>query len=99
MAYGVSEFGSGPILPTSVHDEDAVAAVLAKLGRYAESVEAALTELPKIAHASQHDWLARQPKGKRWCECFALNDADADAAGRRGALSGGEVYPVAALRQ
>ena len=35
VAYSVSEFGSGPILPTPVRDEEAVAAVLAKLGDHA----------------------------------------------------------------
>ena len=82
----MSEFGSGPILPTSVHDEDAVAAVLAKLGGHAEPVAAALAELPEIAHASEHDWSARQAEGRRWRECFALTDADADAARAFGCL-------------
>ena len=82
----MSEFGSGPILPTSVHDEDAVAAVLAKLGEHAEPVAAALAELPEIAHASEYDWSARQAEGRRWRECFALTDADADAARAFGCL-------------
>ena len=86
VAYSVTEFGSGPILPTSVHDEDAVAAVLAKLGGHAEPVAAALAELPEIAHASDHDWSARQAEGRRWRECFALTDADADAARAFGCL-------------
>jgi ParB/RepB/Spo0J family partition protein len=86
VAYSVSEFGSGPILPTTVHDEDAVAAVLAKLGGHAEAVAAALAELPEIAHASEHDWSARQAEGRRWRECFALTDADADAARAFGCL-------------
>ncbi len=80
VAYSVTEFGSGPILPTTVHDEYAVAAVLAKLGTHAEAVAAALAELPEIAHTSEHDWSARQAEGRRWRECFALTDADADAA-------------------
>jgi ParB/RepB/Spo0J family partition protein len=86
VAYSVGEFGSGPILPTSVHDEDAVAAVLAKLGSHAEPVAAALAELPEITHASEYDWAARQAEAARWRECFALNDIDADAARAFGCL-------------
>ena len=86
VAYSVSEFGSGPILPTTVHDEHAIAAVLAKLGAHAEAVAAALAELPEITHASEHDWSARQAEGRRWRECFSLTDADADAARAFGCL-------------
>jgi ParB/RepB/Spo0J family partition protein len=86
VAYSVSEFGSGPILPTTVHDEEAVAAVLAKLGSHGEAVAVALAELPEIAHTSEHDWSARQAEGRRWRECFALTDADADAARAFGCL-------------
>jgi len=86
VAYSVTEFGSGPILPRSVHDEDAVAAVLAKLGPHAEPVAAALGELPEIVHAAEHDWSARQADGRRWRECFGLTDADADAARAFGCL-------------
>ncbi len=86
VAYSVGEFGSGPILPTTVHDEYAVAAVLAKLGGHAEAVAAALAELPEIAHASDHDWSARQAEGRRWRECFALTGNDADAARAYGCL-------------
>jgi ParB/RepB/Spo0J family partition protein len=86
VAYSVTEFGSGPILPRSVHDEDAVAAVLAKLGPHSEPVAAGLAALPEIMHASEHDWEARQAEGRRWRECFALTDADADAARAYGCL-------------
>jgi hypothetical protein len=60
--------------------------VLAKLGGHAEPVAATLAELPEIAHASDHDWSARQAEGRRWRECFALTDADADAARAFGCL-------------
>jgi ParB/RepB/Spo0J family partition protein len=86
VAYSVSEFGSGPTLPRSVHDEQAIEAVLAKLGQQAEPVAAALAELPEIAHASEHDWAARQAEGTRWRECFSLTDQDADAARAFGCL-------------
>jgi ParB/RepB/Spo0J family partition protein len=86
VAYSVSDFGSGPILPASVRDEDAVEAVLAKLGGHADAVAAALAELPEIAHASEYDWSARQGEGRRWRECFALDGDDADAARAFGCL-------------
>jgi ParB/RepB/Spo0J family partition protein len=86
VAYSVGEFGTGPILPTSVRDEEAVAAVLAKLGGHGDAVAAALAELPEITHTSDCDWSARQAEGQRWRECFALSDEDADAARAFGCL-------------
>ena len=86
VAYGVSEFGSGPMLPRSVHDEQAIEAVLAKLGEHAGRVAEALEALPQIQHASEYDWAARQAEGTRWRECFSLDDQDADAARAFGCL-------------
>jgi ParB/RepB/Spo0J family partition protein len=86
VAYSVSEFGSGPTLPRSVHDEQAVEAVLAKLGDHAGRVAEALASLPQIEHASEYDWAARQAEGTRWRECFSLDDQDADAARAFGCL-------------
>lgn len=86
VAYGVSEFGSGPVLPASVGDEQAVAAVLAKLGGHAARVAEALAELPEIVHASEYDWSARQAEGRRWRQCFSLDRDDADAARAFGCL-------------
>ena len=86
VAYSVSEFGSGPTLPRSVHDEQAVDAVLAKLGEHAARVAEALEALPQIEHASEYDWAARQAEGTRWRECFSLDDQDADAARAFGCL-------------
>jgi ParB/RepB/Spo0J family partition protein len=86
VAYSVSEFGSGPTLPRSVRDEEAVKAVLAKLGGHAARVAEALAELPEITYASEYDWAARQAEGTRWRECFSLTDQDADAARAFGCL-------------
>ena len=86
VAYSVSEFGSGPVLPASLRDEDAIAAVLAKLGRHAEKVAEALSALPEIAHASEYDWAARQAEARRWRDCFSLDHDDADAARAFGCL-------------
>jgi ParB/RepB/Spo0J family partition protein len=86
VAYGVSEFGSGPVLPASVRDEDAIAAVLAKLGQHAEKVAEALAALPEIEHASEYDWAARQAEARRWRDCFSLDRDDADAARAFGCL-------------
>jgi ParB family transcriptional regulator, chromosome partitioning protein len=86
VAYSVSEFGSGPLLPASVHDEDAPAAALAKLGEHAAKVAEALAALPEIVHASEYDWAARQAEGRRWRECFSLDADDADAARAYGCL-------------
>jgi ParB/RepB/Spo0J family partition protein len=86
VAYSVSEFGSGPTLPRSVHDEQAVEAALAKLGEQGARVAEALATLPQIEHASEYDWAARQAEGTRWRECFSLDDQDADAARAFGCL-------------
>lgn len=86
VAYSVSEFGSGPTLPRSVGDEDAVEAVLGKLGERAAKVAEALAELPEITHSSEFDWAARQAEGTRWRECFSLTAEDADAARAFGCL-------------
>ena len=86
VAYSVSEFDSGPTLPRSVHDEQAIEAVLAKLGDHAARVADALEALPQIEHASEYDWAARQAEGTRWRECFSLDDQDADAARAFGCL-------------
>jgi hypothetical protein len=86
VAYGVSEFGSGPVLPASVRDDDAIAAVLAKLGPHAEKVAEALAALPEIEHASEYDWAARQAEARRWRDCFSLDRDDADAARAFGCL-------------
>ena len=86
VAYSVSEFGSGPVLPRSVGDEEAVAAVLAKLGEHAAKVAEALAALPEIAHASEYDWSARQAEARRWRDCFSLDEEDADAARAFGCL-------------
>jgi ParB/RepB/Spo0J family partition protein len=86
VAYSVSEFGSGPILPVSVRDEEAVAAALAKLGEHGAKVADALAELPEIAPASEYDWSAREAEARRWRECFSLGREDADAARAFGCL-------------
>jgi len=86
VAYSVSEFGSGPVLSASVHDDDAPAAALAKLGEHAAKVAEALARLPAIVHASEYDWSARQAEGRRWRECFSLDADDADAARAFGCL-------------
>ncbi len=86
VAYGVSEFGSGPILPTSVRDEDAIATVLAKLGDHARKVREALAALPEIVQKHEYDWSARQAEGRRFRESFSLDRTDADAARAFGCL-------------
>lgn len=86
IAYSVSEFGSGPILPASVRDEDAVAAVLAKLGARASKVSEALAALPEIVQKDEYDWSARQAEGRRFRECFSLDGEDGDAARAFGCL-------------
>lgn len=86
VAYSATEFGSGPILPDSIPDADALAAVLAKLGDHAERVAEAFAALPEIAHKSEHDWAARQAEHSRWRECFALTAEDVDAARAFGCL-------------
>jgi ParB family chromosome partitioning protein len=86
VAYSVSEFGSGPILATAVRDEEAVVAVLAKLGPHARTVEEALAALPEIVAKDEYDWSARQAEGRRFRECFSLDGEDADAARAFGCL-------------
>jgi ParB/RepB/Spo0J family partition protein len=86
VAYSVSEFGSGPLLSTSVRDEEAVAAVLAKLGDHAPRVSEALAALPEIVAKDEYDWSARQAQGRRFRECFSLDGEDADAARAFGCL-------------
>jgi hypothetical protein len=83
VAYSVRGW-HGPILPGS--RDDAVPTLLAKLGPHAEAVEAALTALPEIEHASEYDWAAREAEDRRQRECFALTDEDADAARAFGCL-------------
>jgi len=86
VAYSASEYGHGPILPTSARDEQAVAVVLAKLGSHSDRVASALATLSEIAHTSEHDWAAREAEHNRWRECFALNAEDIDAARAFGCL-------------
>ena len=86
VAYSATAFGSGPILPDSIPDADALTAVLAKLGDHAERVAEAFAALPEIAHKSEHDWAARQAEHSRWRECFALTAEDTDAARAFGCL-------------
>ena len=69
VAYSVGGY-HGPILPGS--RDDALPAVLAKLGPHAEAVEAAFAALPEIRHASEHDWEARDAEERRQRACFAL---------------------------
>src|SRR5438034_3016337 len=56
VAYSVGGY-HGPIL--SGRREDALPALLAKLGPHAEAVEAAFAGLPEIRHAGEYDWAAR----------------------------------------
>jgi ParB/RepB/Spo0J family partition protein len=86
VAYSVSPFGSGPLLPASSDDEDEVAAVLAKLGGHSARVGDALAGLPEIVAASEYDWSARHAEARRWRKCFALGEEDADAARAFGCL-------------
>jgi hypothetical protein len=60
--------------------------VLAKLGSYAEGVDAAFRALPAIKHAAEYDWEAREREERRERECFGLGDDDADAARAFGCL-------------
>lgn len=86
VAYSANEYGSGPVLPTSARDENALAVVLVKLGGHAERVAAAFAALPEIAPTSEHDWAARQAEDARWRECFALTTEDVDVARAFGCL-------------
>ena len=82
VAYSVGSF-RGPLAPPA---DDRVAAVLAKLGEHAQTVQNAYRELPAIPQASEHDWQARQAEERRERECFALGEDDADAARAFGCL-------------
>jgi ParB/RepB/Spo0J family partition protein len=86
VAYSASEYGHGPILPTSARDKQAVAIVLGKLGGHSDRVASALAALPEIAHTSEHDWAAREAEDNHWRECFALTSEDIDAARAFGCL-------------
>jgi ParB/RepB/Spo0J family partition protein len=83
VAYSVGGY-YGPIIPG--RRGETLPAVLAKLGPRAEAVEAAFAALPEIRHASEHDWAARDAEERRQRACFALTDADADAARAFGCL-------------
>jgi ParB/RepB/Spo0J family partition protein len=83
VAYSVGGY-YGPILPG--RRGETLPAVLAKLGPRAEAVEAAYAALPEIRHDSEHDWAARDAEERRQRACFALADADADAARAFGCL-------------
>jgi ParB/RepB/Spo0J family partition protein len=83
VAYSVGGW-HGPILPG--RRADALPTLLAKLGPHADPVAAALAALPEIAQASEYDWAAREAEDRRRQDCFALTDADADAARAFGCL-------------
>lgn len=82
VAYSVGSF-RGALMPST---DDRLAAVLAKLGDRAQTVENAYRELPAIPQTSEHDWQARQDAERRERECFALTEDDADAARAFGCL-------------
>jgi len=89
VAYSVSEFGSGPVLPASVRDDDAPAAVLAKLGTHAAKVAETLAALPEIVHASEYDCAARRAPGRSFAHDGARDLRARDrGAGGRGTASG-----------
>ena len=76
----------GPILPRGRGREEALAAVLAKLGPHAEAVESAYRALPEITHSGEYDWQAREREERRHRDCFALSEDDANAARAFGCL-------------
>ncbi|MCP9487561.1 MAG: ParB/RepB/Spo0J family partition protein [Gaiellaceae bacterium MAG52_C11] len=82
VAYSVGGF-RGPLVPST---DDRLAVLLEKLGEHAQTVERAYAELPAIPQASEHDWHALQAEERRERECFALTEADADAARAFGCL-------------
>lgn len=82
VAYSVGSF-RGPLAPVS---DDRLAAVLAKLGEHAATVEDAYRALPAIVEKEEHDWQARQTRERRERECFSLGEEDADAARAYGCL-------------
>jgi hypothetical protein len=85
VAYSIG--GSyGPILPRGRGRDEALAAVLAKLGPHAEAVESAYRALPEITHSGEYDWQAREREERRHRDCFALSEDDANAARAFGCL-------------
>ena len=84
VAYSVGGW-YGPLLPGERRDE-ALPRILAKLGRHGEAVAATYGELAEIPRGGEYDWQARQAEERRERECFALDDADADAARAFGCL-------------
>jgi ParB/RepB/Spo0J family partition protein len=85
VAYSVGGY-HGPILPRGRVREDALAAVLAKLGPHAAAVESAYRALPEITHAGEYDWQAREREERRQRDSFALSEDDANAARAFGCL-------------
>jgi hypothetical protein len=84
VAYSVGGY-HGPILPTSTRS-DTLAAVVAKLGTRGAEVASAYGDLPEIVQASEYDWETRQEVERQQRECFALTDADGNAARAFGCL-------------
>lgn len=66
--------------PSGQPTDDRLAAVLAKLGDHAQTVENAYQELPAIPQASEYHWKGRQAEERRERDCFALGEDDADGA-------------------
>ena len=64
VAYSVGGYYC-PIPPPGQASEDALAAVLAKLGAHAEAVESAYRALPGIKHAGKYNWQAREREERR----------------------------------
>jgi ParB/RepB/Spo0J family partition protein len=85
VAYSVGGY-YGPILSRGRAREDALAAVLAKVGAHAEAVESAYRALPEITYAGEYDWKGREREERRQRDCFALSDDDANAARAFGCL-------------
>ena len=83
VAYSVGGY-HGPIVPG--RRDDALPALLGKLGSHAGAVEEAYAALPEIEHTSEYDWAAREAEERRQRGCFALTDDDADAARAFGCL-------------
>jgi ParB family chromosome partitioning protein len=84
VAYSVGGY-YGPLLPGGRNREEQLPRILRKLGDQGEAVTAAYAELPEIPHDEEY-WSARQAEERRERECFALTDADADAARAFGCL-------------
>jgi ParB/RepB/Spo0J family partition protein len=83
VAYSVGGY-HGPILPG--RRDEAMPALLAKLGEHAAKVEEALAGLPEIPRGDEYDWAAREAEDRRQRACFAVSDDDADAARAFGCL-------------